>query len=123
MKNIFKISLLPVLTLFVGLCSCQKEHQERMSFLKGGDLDDPIVIGIVKNSDSQPINSAVVELYPENSSEVLDSAITNENGNFSFTLEESGSYYFKAYEEGSLLATTEAISITDSSYIEIIEGQ
>jgi len=120
MKSIFKTLVLPVIALAIGLSSCKKNETEKDLLLKGGDLDHPIIVGVVKSSSLEPVNNSKVKLY-ESEGAFYDSTYADAQGEFSFINVDEGSYYLEAYDGIELLTTTNNFNVQDSTYIEVIE--
>ena len=119
--NVFKIAVLPIVVLALSLGSCQKSTEFNNPIKKGGDLDEPIVIGSVRTNQQAPVPYALVEAYPYGSSELDTSVNANSQGNFTLTVGEAGSYYFKAYDGLTLLTTTGDVDVSDTTYYDIVQ--
>lgn len=119
--KIFKISAFALIALALSMSSCQKNDALQNPVKKGGDLDEPIVIGTVLNSQQTPVSNAFIEAYPFGSSEVQTSTNANESGNYSISLNSSGSYYFKAYDDNTLIVTSGFIDVADTVYVDLEE--
>ena len=115
--NIAKISIC-LMRLLVGLSSCESNQLEKETFLekKGGeDTDTPIMVGLAKDQEEDPIYPAHVELYMVGETSVLADTTTEENGTFQFRVD-TGYYYVKLYQNEQLLITSEAVEVVDSTY-------
>ena len=111
------------------LTSCEKEEiQEPITSTKtikekptinksgGGEEEDFIIIyGVTQNTNSSPIAGAKVILFDSGTSSALDTVYSDTQGDFIFTDQDSGSYYFKATAMGYIPLTTNSMSFPASN--------
>lgn len=80
----------------------------------GGDIEDPIIRGLVQNNLSQPISNANVEVFEDGNPTSLGSVTTDSNGEFEVQVIPGG-YYFKITPSGCSTTTTSVYSIGEDT--------
>ncbi len=106
-----------------GFCSCSKVTLEEDktgklcvttidNLEKGGDDDDdPIIQGLVLDNEESPVSNATVHLYKAGTTTILDTDVTDSNGEFDFVVT-AGDYYFKVIPQVQNPVTTNPITVT-----------
>lgn len=85
----------------------------------GGDLEDPIIRGTVKNGLSQTISGATVDVYQTGNPTSLGSTTTDSQGLFEVQVV-PGNYFFDITPPGCGTTTTGGYQADDDITIEII---
>jgi hypothetical protein len=84
----------------------------------GDDEEEPLVHGIVEDSNGAKLQGATVNCYPVGSTIPLDSQTTDSLGEFEMTVP-AGNYYFKVIFGGAT-TTTNNVNITADTNITIV---
>jgi len=130
MKNRLFSFIWPLIALFLGTQTISNTHSKsdsktpsivKMAFdCCGGDIDDPIFLGDVRNSSQQGISGATVTVYDSNGSSV-GSTLTDSNGQFGVQVI-PGDYYFVIDASGYCQLSTSTYDLTvDQSDIFILQ--
>ena len=83
-----------------------------------GDIEDPIIRGLVENNANQPIVGATVEVFESGNPTALGSTTTDSNGDFAVRVS-PGSYYFEITPIGCSTSTTSPYTVNDDIDITI----
>lgn len=122
--NIFQISI--AMLALVALSSCTDTFSEKEELLEetvkktgGEDTDGPILVGLAQYTSGDEVYPGLVALYEDGVTEPLDSTNTDADGGFSFLTIDTGYFYVKVYEGSSLLGSSNAVLVEDSTYISL----
>ena len=133
MKNLKEINakyFIMSLMIFGGVIACEKAdveaetHNGRALITlqndnRGGDDDEePILQGIVENSNGNPVANADVQIFVVGSNTPYTSEISDIKGEFTMTVP-AGSYFFKVISNG-VTTTTNSINVNGNMNVTLV---
>ncbi|TNE29023.1 MAG: hypothetical protein EP346_07375 [Bacteroidetes bacterium] len=120
-KKFFAVAF--AFSLAIGLSSCENVITEDYPSdgvavsMGGEDTDRPILIGLVIDSEEEPIYPSELILYDDLTSSVVDTAHADASGKFRFDPLDSGYYYIDVLVSNVSVVTSSVIEVQDSTYV------
>ncbi len=103
--------------LSIGFSSCQKQDRLLLNEpgleKKGGDNDEPIILGIVMTEQQSPAYPALLKVWEQGGTSLVDQVNTDEGGNYCTQALEEGNYYIEVYVDDALAFTSPVLQVNE----------